>query len=496
MVAVERVRALYVRKVGAYLVLSGASKRMRRIAKDLAGGSWVVYRYRRVDALAAVHVVERVPLAVLVVLAILTILLPARVWTVALVGLGLAVGSSLGWAVWGARQATFRRQLLHSWVQVGDLLEEMFILQNDCPLPMLVVEVEDYSDLPGYSISSAQTVGGNQEHRWRHRSTSQRRGLFRLGPTVVRFADPMGIFQVTCEYPDTREVLVLPPILHDQMVSAPSEGGQGAAASRQRSLAESAAIGGVRDYVPGDPIRRIHWPLSVRHRTLLVKEFDREMSGDVWLALDLDGAVHAGEGEESTLEYSVIWTATWAWQLIRAGLGVGLYTYGPERIVTPPARGIGQLWSILRRLAPVEPQSRVPLSVLLREVKSLMVQGQSLVIVTPSLAADWPLELVRPGLRTLKKQVVLLDAPSFGDGASSPATDTAGLPDESVGVKMDSSVAGMRALLASLSVTVHLVRHRATLDARPAAPGSGDWEYVITPLGKAVVRSQPAKVHS
>lgn len=455
---------------------------LRRVVKCLTrlvsviSSVWIVYRSQGTGYVKEVRVAERGPLVILVMLVALVIFLPSRVWVILLVGLGLAVGLSFGWTLQVGRKVSFDRRLLHTWVQVGDRLEEMLTLRNDSTLPVLVAEIEDHSDLPGYNASTIRTVDGLKQNTWRQVGISQRRGLFHLGPTVVRFGDPLGIFTVECKFPDTRELLVYPPILHNQSVSVPPGGGQGMATTRHRSLEETASTGSVRDYVPGDPIRRIHWPLSVRHQSFLVKEFNRDTGSNIWLVLDLDSAVHMGEDIDSTLEYGIIWAASWAWSLLRDGCGVGLYTYGPQRTAIPPARGTGQLWHILRALAPLEAQPEIPLSALLDEVGPLLARGHALVVITPSTAPDWPEVFLRPAFRSAAKEVVLLDASSFNGSVKS------------------SSVAGMRAMLAGQGVPVHLVRRQEGLDIEPAAPGGGDWDFVVTGFGKVIVRSRPTEV--
>ena len=49
-------------------------------------------------------------------------------------------------------------------------------------------------------------------------------------------------------------------------------------------------------YVPGDAYNRIHWKSIGAPEELQVKEFDLEQTADLWLFLDLDRPVHAGDG--------------------------------------------------------------------------------------------------------------------------------------------------------------------------------------------------------
>ena len=62
----------------------------------------------------------------------------------------------------------------------------------------------------------------------------------------------------------------------------------------------------------------------------MVKEYDREPSGDLWICLDMDAAVQVGEGEESTEEYGVILAASSAAEWLRANRAVGLVAFGAQ----------------------------------------------------------------------------------------------------------------------------------------------------------------------
>lgn len=464
-------------------------------------GDKIIYRRHTSDSECAVHVTERAPLIVLMVLLALLAIFPSRAWLVVFVAAVLLSGVSFWWAVQSARLVSFSRHLRHTWAQVGDRLEENFLLQNRFMLPVLAAEIDDESNLPGYNASTVRSVDGRSFDQWSKKAISHRRGVFRLGPTTVRIGDPLGIFEVIIRYPQAREIMVAPPVLHGLSVVAPSGGGHGATVSRQRNLIETGIIGGVRDYHPGDPVRRIHWPLSTRHQSFLVKEFDDEKGGDIWLVLDLDGAVHVGQGQESTLEYAIIWAASWAWHLLKQGKGVGLFTSTPERVIIPPASGTAQTNRILRALAPLSAHAEIPMSALLHEVRPFLAHSHSLIVITPSMAADWPVELAQPDLRTAVKGAVLLDAESFRQEppgitqeVALPGEETDGEPEPPIPSLGDERMGWLRAMLAGMGVPVHLVQHQKSLDARPSAPGGGDWDYIVTPWGRVVVRSSPAEV--
>ena len=128
------------------------------------------------------------------------LLLPGRIWTTLLVGLGglFVVAFLWSWQLAGGLHG--RRQLRFGWVAVGDRLSEGFTLINDSLLPAFWVEVEDRSNVPGYSPAVVRSVGGTGSLQWRQDAICQQRGRFHLGPWTLHSGDPFGIFTVTVEY--------------------------------------------------------------------------------------------------------------------------------------------------------------------------------------------------------------------------------------------------------------------------------------------------------
>ena len=80
---------------------------------------------------------------------------------------------------------------------------------------------------------------------------------------------------------------------------------EGAQANPERTAQSTPHVTTIRQYAPGDAYNRIHWRSSARHGDLQVKEFDLEQTADVWVFLDLQAGIHAGDGDESTMEYAV-----------------------------------------------------------------------------------------------------------------------------------------------------------------------------------------------
>lgn len=243
--------------------------------------------------------------------------------------------------------------------------------------------------------------------------------------------------------------------------------------------------GSLRDYVCGDPLRLIHWPSTARHDSFLVKEFETETAGQVWLILDFEQTVHVGQGPDSTQEYSIILTASLAAQLLHQGLPVGLWAWGQDdqRCFLQPAPGRGHLWDLLRALAPLEPGEQ-PLSALLREAAYVLPRGSAALIITPSIQPEWPRQLFQIKQQGVGATVWLLDAGSFAEVEDPSQTSQ----------RAAGRLHGLRGALAIQQIDTQVIRLGDLNTAKPLESGGGRWKFKVLPTGRVIVVSRPTPV--
>src|SRR2546428_11863832 len=104
---------------------------------------------------------------------------------------------------------------------------------------------------------------------------------------------------------------------------------------------------GIREYRPGDAMNRIHWPSSVRHRRLHVKEFELDRTADLWIYLDLDGRWHHGDGEDSTEERAVTVAASVVRKALHGHRNGGLAAHRHRAAGMLHARGCTQITKLM-----------------------------------------------------------------------------------------------------------------------------------------------------
>jgi len=362
---------------------------------------------------------SNLPLIIVAGLVFLQVFSPTPATKFVLWGLAAVLIVCYVWVRVMTRGLVIKRERRHGWAQVGDVLEERFVMHNHSWVAVPWAEVRDYSNLPGYNASRAVGLGARRFTRWEKRCLCTQRGVFTLGPIEIRMGDPFGLFEASVRHNYSESFVVYPAIARLPALVDPRGISRGSGRANMRAMDPTTNASSVRMYVPGDPLNRVHWRTTARRtmpdqEELFVREDDIEPSGDVWIVLDLDGNVQAGEGRLSTEEYGVILAASLAEQLISHQHAVGMVAYGHEPQVLWPQKGRHQLWEVLRLLAGAHAEGDQPFAEVLRQTQHVLGRGTSAALITPSTSADWVVRLPELTMRGVHTTALLVDAASFG----------------------------------------------------------------------------------
>ncbi len=392
------------------------------------------------------------------------------VYLILLVGGGAYVVTRLGLA---DLEAGYVLGQLHG--SVGEQLRVTYTLRNASLLPKLWLEVEHASTLPVPLPGRALSLSPRAERTWITRVPLTRRGHYRIDPLQIRTGDPFGLFEASAAVGRGATLVVYPRVEPLPFWRVPATSLEGTHASRERTLQSTPLVTSVRPYVPGDAYNRIHWPTTARQQELYVREFDLEQAADVWIFLDLDPAVQAGRGDESTLEAAVRVAAAVGAKALAENRAVGLTSAGRQLPVLPADRGPRQHQKLMQVLAAAQANGAVPLVELLLQGLGRLRRGMTLLVVTPSLDPSWvrPLASLRP--RGVGVVVCHLDPVAYGALEDRPEQRGRADPDAD-------RVRALRLVqhtMAEYDLQVHHVVPHRRLAELLVAPGH-------VPLGRAV----------
>ncbi len=175
--------------------------------------------------------------------------------------------------------------------------------------------------------SSRFTVGANKQHRFSASIEPQRRGRFPFGAVTIRTTGPLRLVnrQQTRDVPGTLAVLPAYPSreLMRTRMRIPLETG----IRSVRTRGTGTDFDQLREYRPGDDIRRVDWAATARQPKAIVRDYRAERNQHVVALLD-NGRVMAGTvGDAPRVEHAMDAVLGLTQVASRIGDNVGLVTF-------------------------------------------------------------------------------------------------------------------------------------------------------------------------
>lgn len=201
----------------------------------------------------------------------------------------------------------------------------------------------------------------NEEGELRSELLPLRRGHLRFTGVTVARPDPFGVFKAFITIPAEQSVLVLPKIYTLPGIKLPGtrkyqQGGVALASS----IGEAEEFVSLRDYRPGDPLRRIHWKSWARMGKPVVKEYQDEFF--VRHALVLDTFLDTDYSE--VFEEAVSVAASFSCSIQTQESLLDLMFVGTEAYCFTAGRGLGHTDKMLEILACVRACKNKPFHML------------------------------------------------------------------------------------------------------------------------------------
>lgn len=111
------------------------------------------------------------------------------------------------------------------------------------------------------------------------------RGVYEIGVKSIRVEDLFEIFSFQKKTRGTYEVTILPRIVNRPSLTLMS--GDTGPEFLSRRTEDTASPSDVRAWQEGDPLKKIHWKISMRKRELIVRTYEESARPDTLILLDL-----------------------------------------------------------------------------------------------------------------------------------------------------------------------------------------------------------------
>lgn len=252
-------------------------------------------------------------------------------WSAALV-LGVVVGTAWLWLL-PRGEHEVSHELLEPRVTVGDEAIIHLTAHNPTSRPLLPARMEMPVG-PGTAIFAVPTLRGGATHERGFVLPTARRGVITVGPVVSVSGDPVGLLRLERTRTRAQQVHIHPrtvrvgATLHGIMRDV--EG-----AVTQELSSSDVSFHALRDYVPGDDRRNIHWRTTARTGRLMVRQFEETHRSSLLVLLD---CLAEDYELEEDFETAVSVATSLVLDAIGDGRDVALATQEKELPVATPLR--------------------------------------------------------------------------------------------------------------------------------------------------------------
>ena len=269
------------------------------------------------------------------------------------------------------------------------------------------------------------TIGWFEHQEWHFTITSEERGYHQVGPVTLRSADLFGLLPRSFPVPELRHVIVYPEAPPLASFDTPADRPLGSFKGRNRLFEDPVRIRGLREYRPGDPLKRIDWKATARRGELQSRVYEASAEPQLYILMNIDTMEHSGQGYfKEELERTISLAASvavWAGER-RYAVGLlanGSYPDADRPIRLAPSRSREQVPRILEALAVIQPLTMGDLASALSRETSRIPAGSTIIVVAALIQEALAAAIMR--LRSEQSQVTVLgtsdrvDATLLGD---------------------------------------------------------------------------------
>ncbi len=204
-------------------------------------------------------------------------------------------------------------------------------------------------------IFTIRRIGKGEEITLEYTLHFPLKGTYRIGEVHIRAFDPFlfWIREFVIPIEDSIEVHVGTEDLR-KIKLEPTRTKKWLGNINSRKIGIGTEFYSIREYMPGDSMRRINWKASARKGDLLVNEYEGENSGDAIIVLDAGERSLTGNQKSNTFKSGVRATLSIAAAMLRQRNRVGLVVLGDYLTWLYPEFGKRQLYRMMEAVSGIK----------------------------------------------------------------------------------------------------------------------------------------------
>jgi uncharacterized protein (DUF58 family) len=234
----------------------------------------------------------------------------------------------------------------------GEIVPAVVTVRNTWPFPVWGIAIE--ADIGGRERVALEHLPPRSTTEFRWECLPRCRGEFPRGGAEIVTGFPFGISFARRGARVDRTVVIWPATVPLESLPDAGESAATDEAVSDRRVGDAGDVIGTRPFRRGDPLRRVHWPLTARTGALVTCERQAPLATAVRVIVDCDPAGHDAGGPTGSLENAIRVAASICrgYQLRGARVECRL---GRERLEVAPGRqGLVRFLDALARRRPEE----------------------------------------------------------------------------------------------------------------------------------------------
>lgn len=242
-----------------------------------------------------------------------------------------------------------------------------------------------------------------KKYKIKYRIRKMPRGEHQFSQIEVRVGDLFGFFERVFQVNLPATVLVYPKALELRYFHSINEKNAGISYAIHRSAEDVTSVMGIRNYVSGDRLSRIHWKASARTGQLKTKEFEFHVTNDFMFFIDCERK--SFQHRPKMFERAVSLAATLVRYALNNGFTAGLSYYRSEAVHIPLARHQEQLFRIFVQLARIEADGTESFAKHLMSQSPYIPFGTTAMVITSRIDNDLIMALATLRLKKISVEL-------------------------------------------------------------------------------------------
>ncbi len=200
--------------------------------------------------------------------------------------------------------------------------------------------------------AQAGRLQAGEELQIRYHVTPPRRGNFSFGGLTVRLYGDYRLLRRQVRWEEPQSVKVYPRLdeIREHELALRKDRLLDIGLHMARLKGAGLEFESLRDYQPGDEMRRVDWKATARHGHPLTREYEVERSQHIVLALDLGRTMASRLGLLTKVDHAVNAAALLAYVAASLGDWVGLYSFAGEPLGFTPRASTSSLTCSMRSM--------------------------------------------------------------------------------------------------------------------------------------------------